>query len=325
MIRKFVAVSASRAVVVMLLVRLLAGAQTVLAQQAPAAQSQPDSLQASQSQANPQAPQGPASLPQPGQSQADQSQADQSEASLSQANPSQTQQEQTQSQAPQSQPQTQSQPPADQSNQEATEEEAARQRRVKPRDFTNWSFNVGGGGSLTSGTTNEFARGGGGVAAVGVARNTSKYFGLRADVQFDNLPLVQSALRLAQAPSGSSYAIAATFDPIINVPVTKIWSFYVLFGPAFVHRGGKLSSSSVLQGGTCNGFWKWWGSCTAGSLPLDNNYLSTDQNQVGYNVGGGLARKVHGNIEIYGEFRIVHGSKEGITTDMRPATIGVRW
>jgi opacity protein-like surface antigen len=318
MIRKFVAVSACRAVVVVLLVRLLVGAQTLSAQQAPATQSQPDSSQASQNQAN--------------QNQANQNQAGQAQASPSpdsqpqaQADQSQTQQDQSQGKAPPSPSQTQSQPPADQSNQEATEEEASRQRRVKPRDFTNWSFNVGGGGSLTSGTTNEFARGGGGVAAVGFARNTSKYFGLRADVQFDNLPLVQSALRLAQAPSGSSYAITAMFDPIINVPVTKIWSFYVLFGPAFVHRGGKLSSSSVLQGGACNGFWKWWGSCTAGSLPLDNNYLSTDQNQVGYNVGGGLARKVHSNIEIYGEFRIVHGSKEGITTDVRPATIGIRW
>jgi opacity protein-like surface antigen len=319
MIRKFVAVSACRAVVLVLLMGLLSGAQTLSAQQVPATQSQPDASQASQSQANPQASETPASQPQTDPSQASQSQAD-----PSQTQPGQTQ-DQSQSQAPQSQPQTQSQPPADQSNQEATEEEAARQRRVKPRDFTNWSFNVGGGGSLTSGTTNEFARGGGGVAAVGFARNTSKYFGLRVDAQFDNLPLVQSALRLAQAPSGSSYAITAMFDPIINVPVTKIWSFYVLFGPAFVHRGGKLSSSSVLQGGTCNAFWKWWGSCTAGSLPLDNNYLSTDQNQVGYNVGAGLARKVHSNIEIYGEFRIVHGSKEGITTDVRPATIGVRW
>jgi len=319
MIRKFVAVSACRAVVALLLVRLLAGAHMLSAQQAPATQSQPDSSQTSQPQASP--------------SQADQSQSDQSQTQQPQAQQPQTQESQTQQspaqpqqgQTPQSPSQTQTQSPADQSNQEATEEETARQRRVKPRDFKNWNFNVGGGASLTSGKTKEFARGGGGVFAAGFARNTSKYFGLRADVQFDNLPLLQSALRLAQAPSGSSYAITAMFDPIINIPVTKIWSGYVVFGPTFIHRGGKLSSSGVLQGGACNAFWLWWGSCSAGSLPLDKNYLSTDQNEVGYTVGGGIARKVHSNIEIYGEFRIVHGTKDKITTDMRPVTIGVRW
>jgi len=34
---------------------------------------------------------------------------------------------------------------------------------------------------------------------------------------------------------------------------------------------------------------------------------------------------VSSNIEIYGEFRYLHGTHSGITTDLRPITVGVRW
>src|SRR5215472_3465598 len=78
---------------------------------------------------------------------------------------------------PQQQPDNQ-QPSGQQSgSQETAQQEEIPQRRAKPKDYKNWSFNIGGGGSLTNGTTTKFARGGGGVAAAGVARNYSKYFG----------------------------------------------------------------------------------------------------------------------------------------------------
>jgi len=38
-----------------------------------------------------------------------------------------------------------------------------------------------------------------------------------------------------------------------------------------------------------------------------------------------VARKIRGNVEIYGEFRYLHGKHNNITTDVRPITIGVRW
>src|SRR5690348_7924857 len=81
------------------------------------------------------------------------------------------------------------------SSQEATPEDIGTRRKAKPKDYKNWSFNVGGGGSLTNGTTTKFVRSGA-VAAAGVARNYSKYFGLRVDFQWDNLPLRNSALAL---------------------------------------------------------------------------------------------------------------------------------
>src|ERR1051326_627360 len=83
-------------------------------------------------------------------------------------------------QAPAQQPSAQQ--PTDQSSstqsssQEATADDIGTRRKVKPKDYKNWTFNVGGGGSLTNGTTTKFARSGA-VAAAGVARNYSKYFG----------------------------------------------------------------------------------------------------------------------------------------------------
>jgi opacity protein-like surface antigen len=226
-------------------------------------------------------------------------------------------------QPPAQQPSAQT--PADQSNgQEASTEELGH-RKVKPREYKNWNFNVGGGGSLTNGETTKFARGGGIIGAAGAARNFSKYFGVRVDFQWDDLPLRNSALELAQAPGATSHVYSFTFDPIINIPVTKVWSGYLVFGPGFFHRSGKLDSSAVVPGSACNPFWSWWGTCFNGSIPLNKQYLSASENEFGLNFGGGVARKITPRFELYGEFRYLHGTGNGITTDLRPITVGLRW
>ncbi len=219
------------------------------------------------------------------------------------------------------------QPPAAQqpsSEQEPAEESSSR-RRAKPHDYKNWSYNVGAGANLDSGTTKTFVRGGGFDATAGVARNANKYLGLRADFIFEDLPLRDSSLRLAQAGSASSYLFALTLDPIINIPVTKVYGGYLLFGPGFYHRSGTLSSDTAVPGSSCNAFFTWWGACPSVSLPLSGSFVNSSQNEFGYNIGGGITRKMPSGVEIYAEYRLTHGSHNGITTDTRPITIGVRW
>ncbi len=229
-------------------------------------------------------------------------------------------------QAQPQQPQTQ-QPDNQQSSssQEASPEETTRERRTKVRDYKNWTFNVGGGASLTNGTTKKFVRGGGGVGAVGVARNASRYLGLRFDFQWDNLPLRASALQAAQAPGANDHVYSLMLDPIINIPATKNWGGYVVFGPGFYHRSGKLDSSSAIPGSACNSFFTWWGHCYNASLPINGHFLNSSQNEFGYNFGGGITRKIRPNIDFYAEFRYLHGAHNGITTDLRPITVGIRW
>jgi opacity protein-like surface antigen len=224
------------------------------------------------------------------------------------------------------QPQTQQKPESGQSSsQEASPEEIGQSRKPKTKDYKNWVFNVGGGATLPYGTTDKFVRGGGGVAAAGVARNYNKYLGLRLDFQFDNLPLRTSALQAAQAPGGHAEAYSLMLDPIINIPVTKVWGGYVVIGPSFIHRSGKLDSSTAIPGSACNPFFTWWGHCYNSSLPIDGHFLNSSENELGWNFGGGITRKIHGNFDFYAEFRYLHGSHSGKTTDLRPITIGVRW
>jgi hypothetical protein len=221
---------------------------------------------------------------------------------------------------------TQAQQPPDQqssTSQEASTEDSTKTKKKK--DYKNWTFNAGGGASLTNGTTAVFVRGGGGIAAAGVARNTSRYFGLRLDFQFDNLPLRNSALELAQARSATSHAYSLMLDPIINIPVSKNWGGYIVFGPSFIRRSGKLDSSTAIPGSACNPFFTWWGDCYAGSLPLSGKFLDAHQNEFGYNFGGAITRKIRPNVDFYAEFRYVHGKHNGISTDFRPITIGIRW
>jgi opacity protein-like surface antigen len=226
---------------------------------------------------------------------------------------------------PPGQPSTQQAPDQPATTQEPPEEQTGRRRKVRPHDYLNWTFNVGGGADLPSGTTRTYVKGGGAVGTAGVARNFSRYFGLRADFLYANLPLRSSALELAQAPGSHSQVYGITIGPIINIPVTKLYSGYLLFGPGFYHRSGKLDSTTVVPGSSCTGFFQWWGSCVNGIIPLNKGVLNSSQTEFGFNFGGGVARKIRGNLEVYGEFRYEHAKHNGITTDVRPITIGVRW
>ena len=210
-------------------------------------------------------------------------------------------------------------------NQEPSTEDTTPRRRLKPREYKNWNFNVGGGAATYTGTTRQFVRGGGLIGSAGVARNYSRFFGLRADFQFDNLPLRSSALDSAGAPGANSHVYTLMIDPIINIPASKLWSGYIVFGPSYFHRTGKLDSSTAIAGDGCNGFFIWWGRCFAGSLPLNGDFLTASQNEFGENFGGGIARRIRPNLEVYGEYRLLHGTHNKVTTDLRPITIGVRW
>lgn len=234
--------------------------------------------------------------------------------------------QQTPAPSPAQSPQA-AQPSQDQqsSSQETAPEDIDRPTRKKVKGYDKWTFNVGGGASLTNGTTRKFVRGGGGVAAVGAARNYSRYFGVRLDFQFDNLPLRTSALQAAQATGATDHVYSLTLDPIINLPVTSKWGGYIVFGPGFFHRSGKLDSSTAIPGSACNSFFLWWGHCYNGSLPINGQFAHSSQNEFGYNFGGGITRKIRPNMDLYVEFRYLHGKHNNITTDLRPITLGIRW
>jgi hypothetical protein len=221
-------------------------------------------------------------------------------------------------QAPAAQQPDTSQEPAD---------EISSSRRKKPHDYKNWNFNVGAGGNIDSGSTRTWVRGGGPVGAFGVARNANKYLGLRADAVFAYLPLRDSTEELAQATGARNYAYALTLNPIINLPVTKLYSGYFTFGGGFYHRAGSLSGSTAVPGSPCNEFWSWWGACINSNafIPLSGNFVDSSLNQWGYDFAGGVARKMPSGVEIYAEYRLMHGTASNITTDFRPITIGLRW
>jgi opacity protein-like surface antigen len=184
---------------------------------------------------------------------------------------------------------------------------------------------VNAGSNLTRGTTKNFVKGGGVLGGGGVARNLSKYFAFRLDFQFVDLPLRSSALQLAQAPSASSHVYDLTLDPQFSLPVTKRYTAFVLAGASFMHRSGKLASSTAVPGTACNAFYDWWGPCFNLSLPLSGDFLKESQNEIGYNFGGGAGRKMSNGHEIFAEYRQQHGSHDGRTTDWRSVTVGLRW
>ena len=301
MIRKLATVSRTQFVQGFVLVTMLAGAAAVRAQQEPAAQTssqQPQKQQPPQTEPEPPSPpQEQSSSPQPG------------------------------SQPPNGQQPSDQQPSNQQSSSQQSQEpsEEIGTRKPKPKEYKNWSFTGGGGASLSRGTTEKFVRSGGGVAAASVARNANKYLGLRFDFQFDNLPLRGSALQSAGSTGGHAHAYVGMLGPIVNIPLSRAWGGYVIGGVAFFHRTSALDSSSAIPGSACNPFFLWLGHCFNGSLPLFGQFLRASQNEWGENFGGGITHRIRPNMEIYAEYRFLHGSHAGITTDLRPITVGVRF
>jgi outer membrane protein with beta-barrel domain len=212
------------------------------------------------------------------------------------------------------------------SSQEPAEEQSPT-RRQRVHDYKKWVYDVGAGANLNSGTTRTWVRQGGFVGTAGVARNGNKYLGLRLDFDFANLPLRDSTEDVAEAAGASSHVYSLTLDPIINVPITKLFSTYFLLGPGFYHRAGSLNGDTTLPGAPCSAFWNWWGACQTFNyaVPLSGSFVNSSLYEYGYNVGAGVTRKMPSGVEIYGEFRLMHGSHNGITTDYRPITVGFRW
>ena len=58
---------------------------------------------------------------------------------------------------------------------------------------------------------------------------------------------------------------------------------------------------------------------------LEDGHLVEVTAELGEEVGAGVTRKITSSMEIYAEIRDFHGSHGGVTTDLRPITIGVRW
>jgi opacity protein-like surface antigen len=209
--------------------------------------------------------------------------------------------------------------------QDASDEDMAPRRKRRAPDHEKWTYNLGVGGNLPNGNTMNFVKGGGLVGAAGVARNANRIVGLRLDFQWAQLPLRTSALAMGGAQNASSHVYSLNLGPIINFPVTKKYGGYVVFGPSYYHRSGELYSSTVVPGAPCNAFFDWWGRCTANSVSLFGNFAHESLNQLGYNFGAGVTRKLTGKFELYAEFRYEHGTHDKITTDYRPISVGVRW
>jgi hypothetical protein len=209
--------------------------------------------------------------------------------------------------------------------QEPAEEVPISRRRAKPKNYKNWTYNVGFGANADSGATRSFVRQGGLGAMAGVARNANRYLGLRADFIYENLPLRDSVLQNAPATGDNNNLYGITLDPIINIPASKTFGGYVLAGPGFYHRHGSLSGDTTVPGSTCNPFWTWWGACEGVSIPIGGDFLKSNVNTWGYNLGAGVTRKMPSGVELYLEVRLMHGKNGDVTTDVRPITLGVRW
>ncbi len=185
-------------------------------------------------------------------------------------------------QPPAQEPSAQPQPAKPQSGaQEASPEEINPVHKVKVKDYKNWVFNVGGGASLTNGNTAKFVRGGGCVVDGWRRPQFSKYFGLRVDFQCDNLPLRTRPCKVRKRPAATSQVYSLHLDPIINIPVTKVWGGYILGGGSFFSSFGQTRIFDRHSGIGLQRLLPLVGTCRTGAFPSMGAFFKSSQNEFG--------------------------------------------
>ncbi len=108
---------------------------------------------------------------------------------------------------------------------------------------------------------------------------TTSTSGFASTFQFDNLPYATRRCTRRRLRA-DSHVYSLMLDPIDQYSGDQRWGGYIVFGPGFFHRSGKLDSSTAIPGSACNPFFTWWGTCFNASLPLNGNFLSSSQRPI---------------------------------------------
>ena len=125
--------------------------------------------------------------------------------------------------------------------------------------------------------------------------------------------------------SASSYLFALNVGPVINIPVTKDWGGYILFGGGYYHRWGTLSSNATVPGFVLHSVLYMVDGLRGCEYSGEWKFYHFRPKPLRLRRGGGDHAQDAQWVQLYAEFRLMHGSGNGTTTDVRPITLGVRW
>ncbi len=136
-----------------------------------------------------------------------------------------------------------------------------------------WNFNVGGGVGFPIKDTGKFVNDGGNFS-IGAGPNFGRFFGLKGEFMWQDLPLKQEVLTLTGSPDSSSRAsYGLTGNLIFRIPTGTRLGLYAIGGGGWYHASGELTTPTVVPGTVCSPFWGWWGACTTGLIPVDALYF----------------------------------------------------
>ena len=187
-----------------------------------------------------------------------------------------------------------------------------------------WNFNVGGGVGFPIKDTGKFVNDGGNFS-IGAGPNFGRFFGLKGEFMWQDLPLKQEVLTLTGSPDSSSRLYGLTGNLIFRIPTGTRLGLYAIGGGGWYHASGELTTPTVVPGTVCSPFWGWWGACTTGLIPVDAVLASRSADAFGGNIGGGLTFRISGSMKFYTEVRYHHAGYHIGSIDVLPLTFGFRW
>jgi len=192
---------------------------------------------------------------------------------------------------------------------------------VSAQETPPFAFNIGGGFTQGVGGTGRRLDPGWNFDA-GAGFNLHPYFGIMAQLNFNQMDVNSGTLNAIGVPGGNVRQWSLTLDPVIHTNPRGPVDFYLIGGGGLYQRTQEFTRPTTA---VLTGFDPYFGFYRFG-VPADQVISSYTVNKPGVNGGAGLSFGTKWHVKFYAEaryHRMFLGNDRH--SDLLPVTFGLRW
>jgi opacity protein-like surface antigen len=185
-----------------------------------------------------------------------------------------------------------------------------------------FSGSIGGGFTTpVYGTGRRFDQGWNAEGGVGV--NMSRFLGVEAQFNFNDLGVNSSTLNTLNFPDGTMRMWSLTLDPVIHFAPANKFNPYIIGGGGLYHRTIEFTAPTVA---TVTGFDPFFGIFFPVNVPANQVLQSNSVYKGGVNGGMGFSIPLGSSkVKLFAEARYHHMYTRPHATTMIPVSFGLRW
>jgi hypothetical protein len=189
-------------------------------------------------------------------------------------------------------------------------------------DEDNWTIDIGGGTSRTTGEISDRLTSGWNVD-LRAGYEVNSRFGVIGDLTYNGLGVANQVLQTLQVPDGDAHMWSLTAGPVWRFPVADNVHAYVLGGVGWYRRTVEFTQPTV---GIIDVIDPWWGYLGPALVQTNQVLGSVTSNALGAHAGGGVSLSLgDSGAEVFAEVRYHFANTKPTSTALVPVSFGMRW